>query len=42
MEKKARTITEKNEFKRKNKITAYAIGKGFEGELVWEMLKEMK
>jgi regulatory protein len=42
IEKKARTVTEKNEFKRKNKIVAYTIGKGFERELVWGMMKNLE
>lgn len=42
IEKKARTVKESNEFKRKNKIAAYAIGKGFEGDLVWEYLKRIQ
>lgn len=38
IDKKARIVKEKNEYKRKNKIAAYAMGKGFEGELVWEVV----
>lgn len=41
IDKKAKSINEKNEYKRKNKIAAYAIGKGFEGELVWEVMKNL-
>lgn len=40
IDKKARTVTEKNEYKRKNKIAAYAMGKGFEGDLVWGILND--
>ena len=40
IEKKARTVKEANEFKRKNKIAAFVAGKGFEGELVWEILND--
>ena len=31
---------EKNSFKRNHKIATYAIGKGFEPELVWEILND--
>jgi len=40
IDKKAKSVKEKNDFKRKNKIAAYAIGKGFESELVWGVVKE--
>lgn len=42
IEKKAKTVKEKNDLKRINKIAAYASGKGFEGELVWDLMKELK
>ncbi len=38
IEEKAKKITEKNPLKKNNKIAHYAIGRGFEAELVWEML----
>ena len=40
IEKKAASVKEKNEFKRKSKIALYAISRGFESDLVWEALKE--
>ena len=39
--KKASQTTEQNSFKRKNLIARFVISKGFESELVWEMLKDM-
>ena len=42
IEKKSHSIKEKNDFKRKNKIAAYAMGKGFEGDLIWDLIKELK
>jgi regulatory protein len=38
IEKRAAKETEKNEYKRKHKIAAYLIGKGYEPDLVWEAL----
>ncbi len=38
IEKRSEKEKEKNEFKRKHKIAAYLIGKGYEGDLVWEEL----
>lgn len=42
IEKKARILDEKNDYLRKNKIARYAIRKGFEPGLVWEVLKILK
>lgn len=39
--KKLQSISEPNLFKARQKAAHYAIGKGFEPELVWELLKEM-
>ena len=39
--KKASQTTEQNSFKRKNLIARFVISKGYETELVWEMLKDM-
>jgi regulatory protein len=38
--KKASLTAESNPFKKKNLIARYAIGKGYEAEIVWEMVKE--
>ena len=38
---KAKTIKAENGFEKKRKLAAYAIQKGFEGGLVWEVLKEL-
>ena len=37
---KARTVKAENDFEKKRKLAAYAIQKGFEANLVWEILKE--
>lgn len=37
---KAKTVKAENDFERKRKLAAYAMQKGFEGSLVWEVLKE--
>jgi regulatory protein len=37
---KARKTVEKNPLKRKSKIAQYAISRGFEAELVWELLND--
>ncbi|AEV32635.1 hypothetical protein Oweho_1647 [Owenweeksia hongkongensis DSM 17368] len=39
IEKKARTVKLKNEFERNGKIAQYAISRGFEPSLVWEIIK---
>ena len=38
---KAKTVKAENDFERKRKLAAYAMQKGFEGSLVWEVLKEL-
>ena len=40
MESKAKTVKAANDFEKKRKLAAYAIQKGFEAPLVWEVLKE--
>ena len=37
---KAKTVKVSNDFEKKRKLAAYAMQKGFEGSLVWEVLKE--
>ena len=37
---KAKTIKAENDFEKKRKLAAYAMQKGFEGDLVWEVLKD--
>ncbi|MCX8491086.1 MAG: regulatory protein RecX [Cyclobacteriaceae bacterium] len=39
IQKKTSQISEENEFKRKNLIARFVIGKGYESELVWSILK---
>jgi regulatory protein len=39
LEKRAAHIAEPNDFERKGKLAQYAIGKGFENEIVWEILR---
>ena len=38
---KSKTVRAENDFERKRKLAAYAMQKGFEGSLVWEVLKEL-
>ena len=40
MEKKSAEIKERNMLLKKNKLSRYLIGKGYETELVWEKIKE--
>jgi regulatory protein len=40
IQKKSAQTSEQNPFKRKNLIARYVISKGYEAEMVWEMLKE--
>lgn len=40
LNKKAGTLKESDAFKRNQKLAQYAIGRGFEAELVWEMVRE--
>ena len=37
---KSKTVRAENDFERKRKLAAYAMQKGFEGSLIWEVLKE--
>jgi regulatory protein len=37
--KKSKEIKEKNPFKKANKLALYCISRGYESELVWEILK---
>ena len=38
---KSKTVKTENDFEKKRKLAAYAMQKGFEGSLVWEVLKEL-
>ena len=38
---KAKTVKAENNVEKKRKLAAYAMQKGFEGSLVWEVLKEL-
>ncbi len=38
---KSKTLMAENDFEKKRKLAAYAMQKGFEGSLVWEVLKEL-
>lgn len=37
---KAKTVKAENDFERKRKLAAFALQRGFEAPLVWEVLKE--
>ena len=39
---KAKTIKADSDFEKKRKLAAYAMQKGFEGALVWEVLKDLE
>ncbi|MDH5474784.1 MAG: RecX family transcriptional regulator [Cyclobacteriaceae bacterium] len=39
LEKKSKTIKGADDFDRNTKLARYAIGRGFEGALVWEVIK---
>lgn len=39
--KKSDQLTEENEFVKRDKLSKYAIQKGFEPDLVWKILKEL-
>ena len=39
---KAKTVKAATDFERKRKLAAYAMQKGFEGGLVWEVVKELE
>ena len=41
LEKKAKQIVENNIFRKRNKVARFAIAKGYEPELVWEVVKEL-
>jgi regulatory protein len=41
LKKRADRLKEKNDFARKSKLAQYAIGRGFEPELVWEAVHKM-
>ena len=38
---KAKTVKATSDFEKKRKLAAYVVQKGFEGNLVWEVLKEL-
>ena len=38
---KAKTVKAANDFEKKRKLAAYAMQKGFEGNLAWEVLKDL-
>ncbi len=39
LEKRASQIAEANDFARKGKLAQYAMSRGFEGEIIWELLR---
>ena len=41
LEKKNNLITEPDSFVRKDKLSKYAIGRGYEPDLVWRLIKEI-
>ena len=41
LKKRASEVSDENPFARRNKIARFAISKGYEPELVWEIVKEM-
>ena len=38
---KSKTIKADSDFEKKRKLAAYAMQKGFEGNLIWEVLKDL-
>ena len=38
---KSKTIKAESDFEKKRKLAAYAMQKGFEGNLIWEVLKDL-
>ena len=38
---KSKTVKAANDYERKRKLAAFAMQKGFEGNLVWEVLKDI-
>lgn len=41
LKKKNKLVSESDPFKKRNKVAQFAIGRGFEPELVWRMVKEI-
>jgi regulatory protein len=41
IKKKSAQTPESNPFKKKNQVARFVIGKGYEAEMVWEMVKEV-
>jgi regulatory protein len=41
IDKKWSSIMEDDDYKRKNKVAVYVIGKGYEPDLVWDFLKKL-
>ena len=41
LEAKSKTVKAASDFEKKRKLAAYAMQKGFEGGLVWEVLKDL-
>ena len=41
LKKKAKQLDERNPFKKRDKVARFAIGKGYEPELVWDIVKEL-
>lgn len=41
LKKKSTQLTEENAFKKRDKLARYAIGKGYESEMVWEVVKDL-
>jgi len=39
---KAKTVKAASDYEKKRKLAAYAMQKGFEGNLVWEVLKDLE
>lgn len=42
LEKKALVLREKNPYKRKNKLAQFALQKGYESHLIWEVLASLE
>lgn len=42
LQTKSKTVKASTDFEKKRKLAAYAMQKGFEGSLVWEVLKEFQ
>lgn len=42
LEKKNASLDEPDVFKKRDRLAKYAIGRGYEPDLVWQMLKKMK